>query len=84
MTQGDLGWLQHHGTSFFLFPETLDMKDKQFNTGRQNLESPAPGMASVNTHNPGEEPQIHDEKESPSREDADAQERRAREENREE
>ncbi|RYY63869.1 MAG: hypothetical protein EOO12_11195 [Chitinophagaceae bacterium] len=31
------------------------MSDKQFETARNNEQSPAPGFASVNTHNPGEE-----------------------------
>lgn len=31
------------------------MNDKQFETARNNEQSPAPGFASVNTHNPGEE-----------------------------
>jgi hypothetical protein len=31
------------------------MADKQFETARNNEQSPAPGFASVNTHNPSEE-----------------------------
>ncbi|RYZ20606.1 MAG: hypothetical protein EOO16_16105 [Chitinophagaceae bacterium] len=31
------------------------MSEKQYNTARNNEESPAPGFAAVNTHNPGEE-----------------------------
>ncbi|RYD86594.1 MAG: hypothetical protein EOP50_22175 [Sphingobacteriales bacterium] len=31
------------------------MPDKQFDPARHNEQSPAPGFASVNTHNPGEE-----------------------------
>jgi hypothetical protein len=32
------------------------MKDKQFDPAKNNEKAPAPGMAAVNTHNPGEEP----------------------------
>ena len=31
------------------------MKDKQYDPARNNEQSPAKGMASVNTHNPEEE-----------------------------
>lgn len=31
------------------------MKEKQFEPGKNNLSSPAPGLAAVNTHNPDEE-----------------------------
>ena len=31
------------------------MKEKQFEPGRSNPSSPAPGLAAVNTHNPDEE-----------------------------
>ncbi len=30
------------------------MKEKQFDPARHNEQSPAPGMAAVNTHNPDE------------------------------
>ncbi|HEX2535573.1 MAG TPA: hypothetical protein VHK69_17645 [Chitinophagaceae bacterium] len=30
-------------------------KEKQYDPARHNEEGPAPGIASVNTHNPGEE-----------------------------
>ncbi|GAB4093671.1 hypothetical protein [Flaviaesturariibacter terrae] len=33
------------------------MSDKQYEAARNNEQSPAPGFASVNTHNPGEESQ---------------------------
>ncbi|RYY39257.1 MAG: hypothetical protein EOO08_11170 [Chitinophagaceae bacterium] len=33
------------------------MSEKQFEVARNNEQSPAPGLASVNTHNPGEETQ---------------------------
>lgn len=36
------------------------MKEKQFDPARHNTESPAPGFAAVNTHNPGEEPEEQD------------------------
>ena len=33
----------------------MNEKEKQFDPARQNETSPAPGMASVNTHNPAEQ-----------------------------
>jgi hypothetical protein len=36
------------------------MKEKQFDPARQNTDSPAPGLASVNTHNPDEEQVAND------------------------
>ena len=51
------------------------MKEKQFDPARQNTDSPAPGLASVNTHNPGEEPMTNEQQESAERINAGQQEK---------
>ncbi len=37
-----------------------DLKEKQWDPARHNEQSPAPGMAAVNTHNPDEETPIEE------------------------
>jgi hypothetical protein len=55
------------------------MKEKQYQPSHNNERSPAPGMASVNTHNPGEEPEVlHEETETGHRINSGEQEREAR------
>jgi len=45
---------------FVLLGETMCMKEKAWDPARHNEQSPAPGMAAVNTHNPEEETPIED------------------------
>jgi hypothetical protein len=53
------------------------MKEKQFDPARQNTISPAPGLASVNTHNPGEEPVADEQETDRERMNAGQQEKQA-------
>jgi hypothetical protein len=55
------------------------MDEKQYNPARTNTPSPAPGMAAVNTHAPGEEPQVREEGEGANRLNSGEQERQAQE-----
>jgi membrane peptidoglycan carboxypeptidase len=53
------------------------MKDKQFEPAERNTVSPSPGLAAVNTHNPGEEPEPDPQTHSRERVNAGQQEKEA-------
>jgi hypothetical protein len=53
------------------------MKEKQFEPAESNSPSPAPGLAAVNTHNPGEEPIPDTHRDSRERVHAGQQEKEA-------